>query len=117
MPTGDEYRRAAYDLKALAEDVPQAFATVDRNWDDAVQGGQLALTIEAAIDASRGLTTSIVGALESIADQCARRAAICDDYDSKLRAYRDKLNSPTGNPTSLQKPEPPAAWVTPSVQI
>lgn len=125
MPTGNEYRQAAANLRGIACAVKERHEPIDRDWSDAVIGGRLSVTVRTAIDSSKDLTAVISNQVSALADECLVRAAKCDAFDAELTAYHARMNScraeaaiaEPGDPTPNwpTRPVPSETWITPSV--
>jgi hypothetical protein len=67
-------------VPALAADSPEV-----------VTGGSLAVSVDVAIRASAANALTAAGQLRELADECARRAQVCRDYDSAMHEYEGRV--------------------------
>ena len=58
---------------------------------DVVTGGSLAVSVDVAIRASAANAMTAAGQLRDLADECARRAQVCRDYDSAMHEYEGRM--------------------------
>lgn len=107
MPNAHEYRAAALHLRRLAADLTHDCRAVRRG-SETLAGGALAAMIRRALDAQYDEVTRAVSELDRLAQVCARRAEICDQYASELRRHRALSG---GSAPWPRPPAPPAWWV------
>lgn len=88
MPTATEYRAWATTLEGHEPtlgtllNAPLGIATPD-----ALAGGRLSVVTDLTLRASQDNSMAAAGLVAQLADECTRRAAICDEYELAWQDY------------------------------
>lgn len=115
MPTSYEFDWAAAAFEQSAAQLETILApAITALGPETVNGGQLALVIDATIDASKANLARCIEDLYASAQTCRQRATDCRAYGDAVAAYRHELDqwSPL-DPTDERPtwPSKPATWV------
>lgn len=108
MPTADEYRHAAAELRRLAARLRDHGRVLDAATDlDRIVGGPVAAVIRSALASARTSRERADGELVRLAAVCERRAAICAEHAAALVRHRRLVAVDPWTPP----PPRPAHWV------
>lgn len=109
MSRSSSYRTAALDLRRSSADLTD-LALLHRRLDAATIGasGPVATVHEDSVEQASDWLAVAAGEMTSLADECDRRAAVCDDYDARLAAWKAL---PLLDRLVTLPPFPPARWV------
>lgn len=89
MPTAADFRTVGSDAIAAAADAAAARQLViDAEALKSWQGGEIAPSVESAINANVSTLDTVGRQLDELAAECERRATVCDEYDAALDAWK-----------------------------
>ncbi len=92
MPTAAEYDEWGRWFSARGDEMAGLLVSaMNDDLEDVVTGGSLAVSVDVAIRASAANALTAAGQLRELADECARRAQVCRDYDSAMHEYEGRM--------------------------
>jgi hypothetical protein len=92
MPTAAEYDEWGRWFSARGDEMSGLLVSaLNDDLVDVVTGGSLAVSVDVAIRASATNAFTAAGQLRELADECARRAQVCRDYDSAMHEYEGRM--------------------------
>jgi hypothetical protein len=91
MPTGDEFRAAAWRLRRAAESASHAeFRVRTASYSTGVVGGQLESIVDRALMAAQVMAGDLEAACLDAEEECLARAAVCDAYASEFASWQGR---------------------------
>lgn len=110
MPTASEFRSAASELQSVVEEMSSLGGSLDDLLQNSGMVGQFTArrTVEAAIDAAKGVVPNCFGALSGAIGDLEWRAQQCDAYAAELNRWRRAQQSGADPSPKPQKPYP---WI------
>ena len=109
MPTADEYRQAARQLRSLGEDLGSDWTMLRTATDvDRIAGGAVGAVLDRSLETVRTELTRTRSELDRLAAICDRRAEICADHAADVQRHRALVAS---TDTWTSPPPAPAWWV------